>query len=105
MTAAAAAVAVVRVPSCSETSIVGLASHGNLLGHNLLHDELVSGDARVVGRALLFDGDDPVLGDDPAPPSGVGETSFRRSRVARAVSSGFLRVVCCWSWRRWVGCS
>ena len=115
MTAAAAAA---KALWCNEMPPAGLLAHDTLFYHHLgrndplLGDAPVFGDARFVGDALLSHCDVPVLGDgarvfddDSIPHNDVSEASDRTSHIARAVSSGFSQVVCCWIQRRWVGYS
>lgn len=85
-----AAVVVVRYLLCSEMSIAGLLFPGNLLCHNPPDDDLLAGDARPLGDALLPDGDDPVVSDVPDPHNTVSEASVCTSRAVGAVVLEFL---------------
>lgn len=109
------AAAAVKPLWCNEVLSAGLLAHGSLFHHHLPHNDPFLGDASVFGDALfagdallsrcdvlVFGGGDSVFGDAAAPHNDASEASDRTSRVARAVSSGFSRVVCCWIQKRWV---
>ena len=103
--------AVVKSLSCNEMQSAGFSAHSSLLYHHLWYDDLVFGDARLLGDALhlgeapVSDGDGLVFDDVPIPRSDVSEVSVHTSRVVRAISSEPSRVLCCWSLGDWVGCS
>ena len=96
----------------------GLLAQDSRLYHHLSHDDPLLGDAPVFGDAplsgdaplfpgdiLVFGDGDLVFGDVLVPHNDVSEASDRLRRVARAVSFGTSRVLCCWHWGGWVGYS
>lgn len=118
-----AAAAMERNLSCSEMAFAGLFARGGPLCRNLPYDDLLFGeallfgdalpladalllsDARLLNDARHFDDDGPVFDHVLIPHSVFSEALLRTSRVVRAVCSEFSRVLCCWSWRHWVGYS
>ena len=83
----------------------GLTARSSLLYHHLRYDDLLLGDALHLAETPVCDGGGRVFDDVPIPRSDVSEASIRTCRVIRVVFSEFSRVLCCWSWGHWVGCS
>lgn len=105
----AVVVVVVKSLSCNEMwsagLFAGLTARSSLLYHHLRHDDLLLGDALHWGEAPVSDGGDRVFDHVPIPRNDVSEASIRTCRVIRVVFSESSRVLCCWSWGHWVGCS
>lgn len=85
-TIAAAAAAVARFLSCSETWFAGLLARNDLLDHHLPYDGLLFGEILHFGAVRLFEGGDPVFGDVRSPRDGVSEALVRTSHAVGAVS-------------------